>query len=364
MPIKVMVVDDSVMFRAVIRKGLADRNDIQIIAEACDAFDAMRMLHDLNPDVMILDINMPRMDGTKFLAQLMSATPKPVIMVTAGNTREQDVMSAGAAGFLKKPASLTETKQFMEALASKVIYASKFKPKLRAMPQIDGITVPPERKFSKVAPRMPGLTDIGGLTKRANDGYIVALGASTGGTEALECVLQAFPKNMPPVVVVQHMPPVFTKMYAERLDRSCQIEVKEAENNDKLIPGRCLIAPGGLQFGIKKDGFGGFLCYVKEGEKVSGHCPSVDNMFMSAAEVNAPKTIAALLTGMGADGAKGLLKLRQMGGYTIGQDEATSVVYGMPMEAFKLGGCREQQPLDNIGRQICNILSAGWQHRG
>jgi two-component system chemotaxis response regulator CheB len=367
MSIKCMVVDDSIMFRSIIRKGLAHAEDIAVVAEAQDAFEAGDMIKQEKPDVLIMDINMPKMSGTEFLSELMSQTPLPCILITAGNVSEKDALAVGAAGFMKKPASPQETQTFMEGLASKVRYASKTRPMRRSpvaqKAAVDGLfgSNTKSGKYGKVFPKMPSLTDIGGLQKRADEGYIIALGASTGGTEALECVLTALPKNTPPVIVVQHMPPVFTKMYAERLNRSCQMEVKEGENGDKLKQGRIIIAPGGFQFGIRKDGFGGFIAEIKEGEKVSGHCPSVDNMFSIVASVAGRKVVAALLTGMGADGAKGLLKLRQAGAYTIGQDEASCVVYGMPMEAYKLGACREQQPLDNIGVTICRTLSAGWR---
>ncbi|MDR0975330.1 MAG: chemotaxis-specific protein-glutamate methyltransferase CheB, partial [Ruminococcus sp.] len=339
MAIRCLVVDDSIMFRSIIRKGLAAADDIEVVAEAQDAFEAGEIIKQSKPDVLIMDINMPKMSGTDFLAQLMEQTPLPCILITSGNVTEKDALSVGAAGFMKKPASPQETKLFMETLAQKVRYASKTRPMKRSpkvqKAAVDGLFGSNTRssKYGKVNPIMPSLTDIGGLQKRADEGYIIALGASTGGTEALECVLTALPKNTPPVIVVQHMPPVFTKMYAERLDRSCKMEVKEGENGDKLKQGRIIIAPGGYQFGIKKDPLGGFSAEIKEGEKVSGHCPSVDNMFNIVASVAGRKVIAALLTGMGADGAKGLLKLRQAGAYTIGQDEASSVVYGMPMEA-------------------------------
>jgi two-component system chemotaxis response regulator CheB len=367
MSIKCIVVDDSIMFRTIIKKGLSTDAEIEVVAEAADAFEAGDMIRQHKPDVLIMDINMPKMSGTDFLRELMAQTPIPCILITAGNVTEKDALSVGAAGFLKKPASPQETQTFMSELASKARAASKTRPARRpATPPksaVDGLFGSNTRstKYGKVTPKLPSLTDVGGLNKRAEEGYIIALGASTGGTEALECVLTALPANSPPVVVVQHMPPVFTKMYAERLNRSCKMEVKEGENGDKLKQGRVLIAPGGFQFALRKDGFGGFIADIKGTEKVSGHCPSVDNMFTSVAGVVGRKVIAALLTGMGADGAKGLLKLKQAGAYTIGQDEASCVVYGMPMEAYKLGACREQQPLDNIGVTICKILSSGWR---
>jgi two-component system chemotaxis response regulator CheB len=361
-----MVVDDSIMFRTIIKKGLSEASDIEVVAEASDAFEAGDLIRQHAPDVLIMDINLPKMSGTDFLSDLMANTPLPCILITAGNVSEKDALSVGAAGFLKKPASPQETQVFMSGLSTKVRYASKTRP-MRRTKQVQKAAVDglfgsnTGAKYGKIYPKLPSLTDVGGLNKRAEEGYIIALGASTGGTEALECVLTALPANTPPVVVVQHMPPVFTKMYAERLNRSCKMEVKEGENGDKLKQGRVIIAPGGLQFAIRKDGSGGYIADIKGTEKVSGHCPSVDNMFSSIAKVVGRKVCAALLTGMGADGAKGLLALKNAGAYTIGQDEASCIVYGMPMEAYKLGACREQQPLDNIGVTICKMLTAGWK---
>ncbi len=209
-------------------------------------------------------------------------------------------------------------------------------------------------------PNIPSKEDIAGLPLKTREGYVVALGASTGGTDALECIIKSFPDTMPPVLVVQHMPPVFTKMYSERLDRCCAVHVKEAQDGDRLTEGVCLIAAGGYHMELKKDARGYFVkCY--QGEKVSGHCPSVDVMFTSVADVAGKKAIGALMTGMGADGAKGLKKMHDNGAYTIGQDKDSCVVYGMPMEAFKLGACSEQQPLSNIGKALCRHLTEGWK---
>jgi two-component system chemotaxis response regulator CheB len=361
-----MVVDDSIMFRSLIKRGLDSDTEIVVCGEAADAFEASRLLPELKPDVLISDINMPKTNGLEFLANLMSVTPLPCILITSGNTYESEAINVGAAGFLKKPATPQETSQFIDSLKIKVIAASKTRPqkKPRKSDSIDGLfaAMPTSSKknYGRVPPNMPGITDVGGLDKRAAEGYFVALGASTGGTEALECVLTSLPANMPPVILVQHMPPVFTKMYAERLNRSSKMTVKEAEDGDKLIQGRCLVAPGGFQMGVKKDG-AGFSVKIYEGEKISGHCPSVDNLFTQSAAAGGRKCAAAILTGMGADGAKGLLKIKQAGGFTIGQDEETSVVYGMPMEAYKLGGVRLQAPLQNIGVELCKALSAGWR---
>ena len=263
--------------------------------------------------------------------------------------------------FVKKPQHNSEMSTFCSLLSTKILFHAKTR-KASPYKTAEGGTMPmiaSSAIIGKVAPNMPAREDIAGLDRRAKDSYVVALGASTGGTDALECVIRAFPANMPPVLVVQHMPPVFTKLYSERLDRSCAVTVKEAQDGDRVKQGTCLIAAGGFHMELKKDAQGYFVkCY--QGEKVSGHCPSVDVLFHSVAETAGKKAIGALMTGMGADGAKGLLKMHQNGAYTIGQNKETCVVYGMPMEAYKLGACSEQQPLENIGKTLCRRLTDGW----
>lgn len=195
-----------------------------------------------------------------------------------------------------------------------------------------------------------------GSVTSVSTNQVIALGASTGGTDALYSVISALPKEMPPIVIVQHMPPVFTKLYADRLNNSCKLEVKEAADGDELRPGRVLIAPGDFQMRVAKRGSGYYVRVTKE-EKVSGHCPSVDVLFRSVAEVVKDKAIGVIMTGMGKDGADGLLKMRKNGAYTIGQDEKSSVVYGMPMVAFNIGAVQKQLPLERIPDEIIRSLS-------
>lgn len=367
---KVLLVDDSVMLRASVKAGLAVYTDLDIVGEASDAFEARDKIINLKPDVIIMDIVMPKMDGLTFLRQLMGQYPIPCIMIS-GSDSERDAMAAGAAGFVKKPVGTEDKKAFIETLASKITAVSSNK-KLRAAAvaaavkaaeevKVDGLipTGPAAAKHGRIPPNMPAASDIARLSQRFQEGYVVALGASTGGTDALECVLKSFPTTIPPIVVVQHMPPVFTKLYSERMDKCCSIKVKEAADGDRLTQGMCVIGAGGLHLELKKDAKGYYVrCY--EGDKVSGHCPSVDVLFTSTAETAGRKSISALMTGMGADGARGLLKLKNSGGYTIGQDKESCIVYGMPMEAYKLGACCEQQSLANIGKTICKRLTDGW----
>ncbi len=366
--VRVLIVDDSNMFRATVIKGLESTPNVVIAGEAADAFEARDKINELKPDVLVMEVVMPKMDGLTFLKQLMEQYPLPCIIMS-GTANEASAIEAGAAGFIKKPRNPSEYKTFSTILGTKIILAAGKavqKAKISGIAAktagIDGV-VPGQgagAKIGKVMPNIPSKEDIAGLPLKTREGYVVALGASTGGTDALECIIKSFPDTMPPVLVVQHMPPVFTKMYSERLDRCCAVHVKEAQDGDRLTEGVCLIAAGGYHMELKKDARGYFVkCY--QGEKVSGHCPSVDVMFTSVADVAGKKAIGALMTGMGADGAKGLKKMHDNGAYTIGQDKDSCVVYGMPMEAFKLGACSEQQPLSNIGKALCRHLTEGWK---
>lgn len=367
--VRVLVVDDSALFRSTLVQALSSMTNIEVAGEAADAFEARDKINELKPDVLVMDVVMPKLDGLTFLHQLMEQYPLPCIIIS-GEASEESVLEAGAADFIRKPRSSAEFKTFSTILGTKIILAAS-RPVHAANRQQTAQTdenadslVPiaplgAAAKTSKVVPNFPTASDVAGLTRAANDGIIVALGASTGGTDALECILKTFPENMPPVLVVQHMPPVFTKMYSERLDKCCAITVKEAENGDRLRQGLCLIAAGSYHMELKKDAQGYYVkCY--QGEKVSGHCPSVDVMFSSVADTAGKKAIGAIMTGMGADGAKGLLKMRQNGAYTIGQDKESCIVYGMPMEAYKLGACAEQQSLANIGKTLCRRITEGW----
>lgn len=363
---KLLLVDDSRLFREALAQKLSESRSITVVGTASDAFEAKDKVIELKPDVIIIDVEMPKMNGFEFVKELMAQYPMPCIMVTANSSfSETDAKKAGAADFMLKPARNNEFGTFASLIATKAIIAAgnpeNYKKKKAAT--VDGLTVvadTPSNVLKKAVPVLPDKNDIPALSQRAAEGYVVALGASTGGTDALECVIKSFPDNMPPIVVVQHMPPVFTKMYAERLDKSCAVRVREAVDGDRVRPGDCIIGAGGLQLELKKDAKGYFVkCY--EGAKVSGHCPSVDVLFNSVAEASGAKTVAALLTGMGADGAKGLLKIHQKGAYTIGQNKESCVVYGMPMEAYKLGACSEQLPLDQIGAQLVHKLATGWK---
>ncbi|MCI8477721.1 MAG: chemotaxis response regulator protein-glutamate methylesterase [Oscillospiraceae bacterium] len=341
--IRVMVVDDSMLARNLIIKGLSAHPRIQVVGYAINALDAKNKLPILKPDVMTLDVEMPALNGIDFLKQLLPTNPMPVILVSSLNLKVFDALAAGAVDFVRKPGEQDKVESFLGALAQKVVMASNAK----VRPSVSQ----PAMKATASAAALPNNTPVGpiprlGASPMLNN-VIIGLGASTGGTEATLEVMKRLPADIPPIVIVQHMPPGFTKMYAERLDRLCQMEVREAQNGDELRRGLALIAPAGLQSRLTRMG----NCYrisCGPGEKVSGHRPSVDALFQSMASVVSCKMVGIIMTGMGRDGANGLLAMRQKGAYTIGQDKESSVVYGMPMVANDIGAVAIQGSCENI----------------
>lgn len=351
-----MIIERSEALRSAVINFFAENNSIEVVGDFSNVSDARKMLSipENRINVAVVEFSSFRPENEAFIRELAEQYSIPGIAIHDPSEKLPD--TALAADFLKKPRTRQEFASFGAVLSTKIILASK----TASAKKTDGSGIlNTNSPKGKAEPVMPSESDTSGLDKRSRDGYVVALGASTGGTDALECIIKAFPKTMPPVLVVQHMPPVFTKLYSERLNRSCTVHVKEAQNGDRLSQGLCLIAAGGAHMELKRDGKG---YYVKcgPGEKVSGHCPSVDVLFSSVAETAGRKAIGALMTGMGADGARGLLKMHRNGAYTIGQDKDTCIVYGMPMEAYKLGACSEQQPLQNIGKTLCKRLTDGW----
>lgn len=340
--IKVLVIDDSIIFRRIISKYLQEDPELEVVETAKDSYDARDKVIQYRPDVLTLDIEMPGLNGIEFLKILMSQCPIPTIVISGANDKCFEALSAGAVGFVDKPTSSTMN-EFVIDLATKIKEASVAKIDIK-------------RNFTKVSREIDEkisskkLTSIG-----SNSDQIIAIGASMGGVEAIGKVLKELPLGLPGIVITQHMPPVFTKRYAERLNRECVINVTEAKNGEVILPGHAYIAPGGLQMGIIKKN-NKFLIQVKEGDKVSGHCPSVDYLFESVANEAKEKSIAAILTGMGSDGAKGLLEIKKAGGYTIGQNKQSCTVYGMPMVAMNMGAVIKETSLDMIPNAILNQL--------
>ena len=339
--IRVLVVDDSIMYRQLISRNLEQDAGIEVVAMASNPYEARDMIIRHKPDVMTLDVEMPRMDGISFLRQLMPQYPIPTLMVSSLNSAVFDAMNAGAVDFVNKPVS-----QQPDSLVQWV--------KEELIPKIKIAATIKVGRFLKTAPSAPVRV---ASTGRVYKNKVVAIGASTGGTEAIYNVVKHFQRDIPGTVIVQHMPPGFTKMYADRINNQCKVAAKEAENGDLVEPGKILIAPGGKQMRLTKAG-GIYRVEVKEGPKVSGHCPSVDVLFESVSKAAASDAVGVILTGMGSDGARGLLAMHKAGAKTIGQDEKTCVVYGMPKVAYDIGAVDVQVPLDNIASKVYNVLNS------
>lgn len=339
--IRVLVVDDSLVFREALSKELTGDSGIEVVGTAADPFMAKDRLAELRPQVMTLDIEMPKMNGIEFLRRLMPQYPIPVVVVSSASDRVFDALNAGAVDFVTKPEHLTDHSfaAFINELIVKIKIASTAKVGF----------------WKEEAPRHNPT----GFSAAGNSGdRVIAIGASTGGTEAIAYILKELPPNLPGIVIVQHMPPVFTRMYAERLNNNCLLEVKEAQNGDQVLPGRVLIAPGDQHMRLQKSG-SGLVVECFPGEKVNGHCPSVDVLFQSAAEKMGNKAVGVILTGMGYDGAKSLLEMRKRGAVTFGQDEASCVVYGMPKVAYEIGAVERQMPLAKIPEALCLLFNQG-----
>lgn len=337
--IRVLIVDDSALFRGVLTKGISKDPDIVVVGSAADPFEARDKIVETDPDVMICDVVMPKMDGIEFIRRLLPQYPLRVLVVSSVSVSVLDAMNAGAVDFVAKPdiSSGRTSAVFLAELIEKIKMAANANiPKPKATIETPTNVI----QSGKAA------------TKR-----IIAMGASTGGTEALFNVLSSLPSNLPGIVIVQHIPPVFSTLFAERLNKSLRMHVKEAQTGDYIENGLVLIAPGDQHMIIKKLG-GRLRVELTVGDKVSGHCPSVDVLFNSVATACGKDAVGVILTGMGSDGAKGLLAMRQSGARTIGQDASSSVVYGMPKVAMDIGAVEKQVPLDGVAQAIINAVSA------
>ncbi|WP_147535359.1 protein-glutamate methylesterase/protein-glutamine glutaminase [Bacillus marasmi] len=335
--IKVLVVDDSRVHREIISRGISSDPAIEVVGAAQDAFEATDMLLKYRPDVLICDIVMPKMNGIEYTRKLLPQYPIPVIVLSSLSEAALDAIHAGAVDFVCKPnvGSPQEVEKFLYHLINKIKIASQSKIIIKQAPEKNE-------------------TQIKSYTT-SKEGKIIAIGASTGGTEALLRLFKQLPRDIPGIVVVQHIPANFSRMFAERLDAQTHFAVKEAEAGDIVEPGKIYIAPGERHMRIIRRGFSIKLDVFK-GEKVSGHCPSVDVLFESVAKEIGKKAIGIILTGMGSDGAKGLLSIRQHGGRTIGQDEASSVVYGMPKVAYSIGAVEKQGSIERIPTLLLQAL--------
>ena len=334
--IRVLVVDDSFIFRETIAREIAKDKAIEVVGKATDAYNARDLIIKLRPDVMTLDVEMPKMNGIEFLKKLIPQYPMPVVVVSSFDENIFDALESGAVDFVCKPQG-KELDSFINELIIKIKVSSASK--LKNIKKVSKT----KRVISK--------------DEKLDKDTIIAIGASTGGTQAILETLKVLPRNIPGIVITQHMPPVFTRMYAERLNSICKIDVKEAETGDIIEPGKAFVAPGDYHMKIKKDR-GKYIINCFKSEKVNGHRPSVDILFNSVAENAGKKSIGIILTGMGNDGSKGLLNMKNSGAVTIGQDETSSVIYGMPKVAYDIGAVDRVVSLKEIPREIYKILTS------
>jgi two-component system chemotaxis response regulator CheB len=336
-PVRVLIVDDSALIRQLLTTLLSSDPEIEVVGTADDPYAARERIKALNPDVVTLDVEMPHMDGITFLRKIMTLRPMPVIMVStltqAGADVTLEALEIGAVDFISKPSA--DSAHAMPALASelqaKIKAAARTRMSVRA-----AMAAPAVRKVARSV---------------RHTGKLVAIGASTGGVEALKTVLMDLPADCPPIVITQHMPPRFTAAFAQRLDRECPMAVSEAVDGEVIEPGHVYIAPGSHHLQVVKSGTA-YRCALDDGPPVTGHRPSVDVLFRSVARVVGRSAIGVILTGMGKDGADGLLEMRKAGALTIGQDEASSLIYGMPQVAFERGAVMRQCSLTQVADGI------------
>ncbi|MFC5497818.1 chemotaxis response regulator protein-glutamate methylesterase [Caenimonas terrae] len=337
--IKVLVIDDSAVMRAFLSRVVASQPDMELVAVAADPVLAIDRIRLKAPDVITLDVEMPRMNGLEFLGKLMAVRPLPVIMISSLTREGADTtlraLELGAVDFFAKPANLADLEGSVHEIAEKIRAAGLARVVRHRIPAAPVRLVPP-------LPRAPGAA--------AND-RVIGIGASTGGVEALREILVHLPPRMPPILIAQHMPPGFTETFARRLNSICQIGIREAEDGQAACHGMAYIAPGGRHLTLTRR-MGGYVLRVTDEPPVNRHRPSVDPLFRSIAKAAGARAIGVMLTGMGADGAEAMLALRQAGAYTIAQDEASSVVFGMPRQAIALGGVREVLALADMAQRL------------
>ena len=350
MAIKVLIVDDSALIRSVLKEIIESHKDMKVVGAAPDPLVAREMIKQLNPDVITLDVEMPRMDGLGFLEKLMRLRPMPVVMISSLTERGSDVtlraLELGAVDYISKP-KLDISRGLQE-------YSQEIADKIRAAARAHikkpmGLDVQKSLSADAVLPALSN--------RIASTEKLIIVGASTGGTEAIKDFLIKLPPDCPGIAITQHMPEAFTKSFAMRLDSLCKIAVKEAEQGDRILPGHAYIAPGSAHLLVKRSG-ANYVCELSDGPPVNRHRPSVDVLFRSAANVVGKNAIGVILTGMGKDGAAGMLEMKQAGAYNFSQDEATCVVFGMPKEAIAVGGVDEIVPLPQMAAKVMGYLAS------
>ncbi|ULA63071.1 MAG: hypothetical protein LZF86_100069 [Nitrospira sp.] len=349
--IRVVIVDDSALMRQVLTQLLSKDRDIEVVGAAPDPYIAREKIKALNPDVITLDVEMPKMDGLTFLEKLMRGRPMPVVMVSslteAGCQTTLRALELGAVDFITKPK--IDLREGMEDLADDLIA----KVKAAASANVRG-TATDSNRAAQTAASKP-VTHLPSAMIKTTD-TIIAIGSSTGGTEAVKDVLAVLPPNTPPILITQHMPERFTKTWADRMNQLCRISVKEAQDGDSVLPGHALVAPGSYHMTLVRSG-ARYSVRIDQEPPVNRHRPSVDVLFDSVARYAGANAVGVILTGMGGDGAKGMLAMKQAGAYTIAQNEESCVVFGMPKEAIKLGGVDKIVPLGDIASAVLTYVS-------
>ena len=348
MKIKVLVVDDSALIRNILKEIINEQSDMIVVGAAPDPLVAREMIRSLNPDVLTLDIEMPNMNGLSFLKRLMRVRPMPVVMLSSHTQEGSDIafraLAMGAVDFVGKPvAGESSDDDYAQLIVEKIrgAYAARDK--------IEPLDINRAVDADEVLPMLGRAA----LTQSR----VIVMGASTGGAEALKDILITLPEDCPPILIAQHMPGTFTKLFAKRLDGLCKITVKEAENEEPALPGHAYVAPGGFHLRLERFGARGYGIKIGSDAAVNLHRPSVDVLFNSAAESAGADAIGVILTGMGKDGAQGLLAMRRQGAFTLAQDEASSIVFGMPKEAIDIGAAEMVAPLNLIARRIMSNLA-------
>jgi two-component system chemotaxis response regulator CheB len=348
---RVVVVDDSALVRSLLKEIIDRQRDMECVGTASDPFVAREMIRNTSPDVITLDVEMPRMDGIDFLGKLMRLRPMPVVMVSTLTERGAEVtlraLELGAVDFVAKPKiGLADgMRQLAEDITDKIRIAARSQVKRSAVPAAGA--VPARGETAEPA----AVASVGRLSTEK----LIFIGASTGGTEATKELLMGLPHDAPAVLITQHMPPGFTTSYAKRLDGLARIRVKEASDGERVLPGHAYLAPGGLHLSVERSG-ANYIARVRDGEPVNRHKPSVEVLFESAARVVGPNAFGIMLTGMGADGAKAMRAMRDAGAYNLCQDEASCVVFGMPREAIAQGAAHEVLPLGQIAAHLLERL--------
>ncbi len=336
MSIRVLIIDDSPFYRTILKKGIEQNKDIEVVAVASDAYDASEKIIEYRPHIITCDIEMPKIDGVSLIKQLLPQYPIPIIVVSSVGDKIFDAIKAGAIDYLLK-ANFSDSSErilFFKELTSKIISA------------YNKTYIQKAEKFNYVRIK----------AKKNITHSIIVMGASTGGTQAISSILQQLPKEIPPIVIVQHIPPVFSTLFAARLNQDFPYVVKEAERGEPLLNNHVYISPGDKHVEVRMGVNNIPFLITSKGEKVNGHCPSVDKLFFSVAKVFKAKAVGILLTGMGTDGALGLSAIRRAGSVTLTQDEKTCVVYGMPLAAKELGASQHEVPINLMGATIMKYL--------